>query len=381
VQAARSASDFRFQEFFSTRFSTELLKTFTLRSHLILFFICIGSRIAPRIYFLAADSHFHFYSPTYSSISPPRASIRFFAACYDLSLLAGNSIRMKQLILNADDFGMTRGVNEGIVRAHRDGVLTSATLMANGLAFDDAVQKAAENPKLGIGCHLVLVGGKSVAPAEKVPSLVDSQGNLPDSLALFVGRVSAGMIKTGEIERELKAQIQKIQSAGIILSHLDSHKHTHAHPRVMEVVGKIAQEFGITKIRRPVENLRDSWETTRGDAQGVSKQIVAAGAVRVVASRFEAIAEKYQLTCPDHFLGLAMTGQLGPAALCRMAEAVEEGSTEIMLHPGICDADLAASGSRLQQQRQNELDGLLDGGVRRAFLQRGIHFISYRELN
>jgi predicted glycoside hydrolase/deacetylase ChbG (UPF0249 family) len=109
--------------------------------------------------------------------------------------------------------------------------------------------------------------------------------------------------------------------------------------------------------------------------------MVAAGAVRVVASGFEAIAEKYKLTCPDHFLGLAMTGELGPTGLRRMAESVEEGSTEIMLHPGICDADLRASGSRLQQQRQTELDGLLDGSVRDAFLQRGIHFISYRELN
>jgi len=289
---------------------------------------------------------------------------------------------MKQLILNADDFGMTRGVNEGIIRGHREGILTSATLMANGLAFDDAVQKALENPKLGVGCHLALVGGKPVASPDEVQSLVDSTGNLPDSLAVFVARVSAGMIKTDDIERELTAQIQKIRDAGIVPSHVDSHKHTHAHPRVMEVVGKVAQRFGITKIRRPVENLRDSWETSRGELQCVvSGQIVAAGAVRVVASRFEAIAEKYKLRCPDHFLGLAMTGQLGPAALRRMAESVEEGTTEIMLHPGICDADLAASGSRLQQQRQDELDGLLDGGVREAFLQRGIHFISYRELN
>jgi predicted glycoside hydrolase/deacetylase ChbG (UPF0249 family) len=149
----------------------------------------------------------------------------------------------------------------------------------------------------------------------------------------------------------------------------------------MDVVGRVAQEFGITKIRRPVENLRDSWGTTGADRSSVSTQIVAAGAVRVVASGFAAIAEKYRLTCPDHFLGLAMTGQLGSAALRRMAELVEEGSTEIMLHPGICDADLAASGSRLQQQRQTELDGLLDPGVREAFLQRGIHLISYRELN
>jgi predicted glycoside hydrolase/deacetylase ChbG (UPF0249 family) len=100
-----------------------------------------------------------------------------------------------------------------------------------------------------------------------------------------------------------------------------------------------------------------------------------------VASGFDAFVEKYKLTCPDYFFGLAMTGQLGPAALARMAESVEEGSTEIMLHPGIRDADLAASGSRLQQQRETEMAGLLDGGVRQAFLERGIHFISYRELN
>ena len=288
---------------------------------------------------------------------------------------------MKQLIFNADDFGMTRGVNEGIIRAHREGILTSATLMANGLAFEDAARKAFENPKLGIGCHLVLVGGKPVAPLANVPSLIDAQGNLPDSLASFMARLSTGMIKMDEVGCELKAQIQKIRAAGIIPSHVDTHKHTHAHPRVMEVLGGVAQRFGITKIRRPVENLRDSWETTRGEGRGLSKQMVAAGAVWVVASGFEAIAEKYKLTCPDHFLGLAMTGELGPTGLRRMAESVEEGSTEIMLHPGICDADLRASGSRLQQQRQTELDGLLDGSVRDAFLQRGIHFISYRELN
>lgn len=288
---------------------------------------------------------------------------------------------MKRLIFNADDFGMTRGVNEGIIRAHREGILTSATLMANGLAFDDAARKASENPKLGIGCHLVLVGGKPVASPEKVRSLLDSEGNLPDSLAAFVARVSAGMIKPNEMEIELTAQINKIRNSGIVPSHLDTHKHTHAHPRVMQVVGQVAQHFGITKIRKPVESLRDSWQTTRSDAHDVSKQLIAAGAVQVVASRFAAVAEKYQLTCPDHFLGLAMTGQLGSAALRRMADLVEEGSTEIMLHPGICDADLAASGSRLQQQRQTELDGLLDRSVREAFLQRGIHFISFRELN
>src|SRR5271167_2252762 len=113
-------------------------------------------------------------------------------------------IKMKELILNADDFGYTTGVNEGIVRAHRDGILTSATLMANGPAFEDAVERAKSNPKLGVGCHLVLTGGFSVAPKEEIPSLADSEGRLPLSLGNLVARVSTGSIRTKEIERELR---------------------------------------------------------------------------------------------------------------------------------------------------------------------------------
>jgi chitin disaccharide deacetylase len=288
---------------------------------------------------------------------------------------------MKQLILNADDFGMTRGVNEGIIRAHRDGVLTSATLMANGAEFDDAVSRAKSNPKLGVGCHLVLVGGPAIAPREKISSLADANGNLPESLAGLVARLSAGFIRMKAIERELRAQIEKIRSAGIEPTHLDTHKHTHAHPKVMEAVGRVAKELGITRIRKPMENLRDSWETTRHESSGRTKELIAAAAARAVTPWFQTIARKYGLRSPDHFLGLAMTGGLGPAALRRMIDTLSDGSTEIMLHPGICDTDLANSGSRLQDQRETELQGLLDPGVRSALAERDIRLISYRELH
>ncbi|MGA7919109.1 MAG: ChbG/HpnK family deacetylase [Candidatus Acidiferrales bacterium] len=288
---------------------------------------------------------------------------------------------MKRLILNADDFGMTRGVNEGIIRAHRDGILTSATLMANGEAFGHAVELAKANENLGIGCHLVLVGGKCLAPRHAVASIADAHGNLPDSLAVFVAKVSSGLIRSEEIEIELRAQIEKIRAAGINPTHLDTHKHTHAHPRVMRALAKVANECGIIRVRKPIENLRDSWETTRIDAQGTSGQIVAAGAVRAVASPFRMIAEKHGLISPDHFLGLAMTGKLGPAALSRVIDSIENGTTEIMLHPGVCDADLVRSGSRLQRQRQDELAGLMDPIVHDTVTKRGIRLISYRELN
>ena len=283
---------------------------------------------------------------------------------------------MKQLILNADDFGLTPGVNRGIIRAHKDGILTSATLMATAPSFEDAVELARGNSTLGVGCHLVLIGGKAIAPLREIPSLVDQNGKLPDSLVAFAANVSRGEVRPADIERELRAQIEKIRSAGIEPTHLDTHKHTHAHPVVMEALGRVARDAGIKRVRKPIENLADAWSSA-----GWSTGVAAAAVVRTIARRFEEIAREYGLLSPDHFLGLAMTGQLGPAAMRRMISALPEGRTEIMLHPGICDADLAKTGSRLQAQRQLELDGLLDADVKNTVEKEGIQLISYCGLN
>ncbi len=332
---------------------------------------------------LKDDRKFSFSETNCSAWRSHASQLRaFVGACY--RQVRGCKMfpaQMKSLILNADDFGMTRGVNEGIIRAHREGILTSTTLMANGPAFDDAVNRSAANPELGVGCHLVLVGGKCIARREDVTSLADADGNLPESLLKFVARLSSGIIPAKEIEQELRAQIKKIQAAGITPTHVDTHKHTHAHPRVMESLARVAKEFGINRVRKPVENLHDSWQSMQADEKGFSMQIVAAGAVRAVAPRFLAIARKYGLLFPDHFLGLAVTGQVSAAALRRMVDALDDGSTEIMLHPGICDADLVQSGTRLREQRETELDALLNPGVRSALDERGVRLISYRELN
>lgn len=283
---------------------------------------------------------------------------------------------MKRLILNADDFGLTRGVNQGIIRAHQHGILTSTTLMATAPEFEDACALALANPALGVGCHIVLVGGTAVTPPAEIPSLVNQNGELPKSLLGFAAKVSGGQIRTADIATEVTAQILKIRAAGIDPTHIDTHKHTHAHPKVMEVIGQVARDCRIARIRRPIERLGKSWE---GD--GLSKQFAAAVAVRTVAGEFESLAQKYGLRSPDHFLGLAMTGQLGPAELRRMIEKLPEGTVEIMLHPGICDQDLAGTGSRLQQQRQLELDGLTDADVIHTVQKEGIQLITYAGLN
>jgi hopanoid biosynthesis associated protein HpnK len=286
---------------------------------------------------------------------------------------------VKTLILNADDFGLTRGVNEGIIRAHREGVLTSATLMATGPAFEDAVERAKATPTLGVGCHLVLTGGMAIAPQEKIPSLADSEGCLPKSLTNFVVRLSSGRIRTREIEIELRAQIEKIRSAGIEPTHCDTHKHTHVHPVVMKVLARVATEMNVRRVRHPAEGLGDSWASSRG-LTGRARRMAAAAAVRSVAFQFRSISGRSGLCSPRRFLGLAATGELGPARLSELIERVQEGSTEIMLHPGICDGDLRNTGSRLQVQRQNEMDGLLAPEVRRVIDERGVRLITYREL-
>lgn len=288
---------------------------------------------------------------------------------------------MKNLVLNADDFGLTLGVNEGIIRAHREGILTSATLMANAPAFEDAVRCARENSSLGVGVHLVLIGGQPVAPATEVSSLADSEGQLPQSLPNFVARVTSGAIRQEHMEKELRAQIEKVRAAGISPTHVDSHKHTHAHPRVMETVARVAQSCGIVRIRKPFEDLRDSWNSTRGRRGETMPQLAAAAAAKIASRSFEAICRRYGLRSPDRFLGLARTGSINALGLCTLIDTISDGTTEIMLHPGICDADLAQSGSRLQMHREAELDALIAPHVKEIIAERGVRLITYREVN
>jgi len=288
---------------------------------------------------------------------------------------------MKELILNADDFGMTPGINKAIIRAHREGILTSTTLMANAPAFEDAVARVRAVPALGVGVHLVLVGGRPVAPIEEVSSLVEDNGELPRGLSTFVARVSTGRMRQEHIERELRAQIGKVRASGIEPTHLDSHKHTHAHPRVMESVARVARDCGIVRIRKPFEAWRDSWNSTRMEGVGGVTQLMGAAAAQIAVPRFAAISRDYGLKSPDRFLGLAVTGQISSVVLRSMIDTVEDGTTEIMLHPGLCDDDLTKTGSRLQMERQTELEALLDPEQKRAVSARGIRLISYRELH
>jgi predicted glycoside hydrolase/deacetylase ChbG (UPF0249 family) len=271
----------------------------------------------------------------------------------------------KQLVVNADDFGFTPDVNEGIVEAHREGILTATTLMANGQAFEHAVGLARRNPSLDVGCHMVLVGGYSLLSGKRFPTTVASL-------------VSAMARRRIDIYAELRAQLQRILEAGIQPTHLDTHKHTHLAPPVLEAVARLGEEFGIRWVRRPF----DLPLQPRSDAAGRPPRLtrVARTAMGWLRPRFHLVLGKHHCRTTDHFAGFLMTGRLRTRELVELVSAIPTGSTELMCHPGRCGPALRAARTRLKESRQAELEALTAAEVREAVARAGIELVNYREL-
>lgn len=289
---------------------------------------------------------------------------------------------MKRLIVNADDFGFTRGVNAGVLRAYRDGILTSATLMANGDAFAEAVEVARANPGLGVGVHLAAVGGRPVAPSREVASLVDADGLLPRTLTDLIKLLARRRARVEDIEREFGAQVERVLAAGVAPTHLDSHKHAHTQPAVMTALARVAAAFNIRAVRNPFESWRAPVITglaARAERGVYLKQAVMAAAVSPRLGAFHRIARRHGLRVPDHFCGVRLTGLLDAEAVRNVIAGLREGTTELMCHPAMYDDELERAATRLKRQRQRELDALLDEGVRRAIAEQGVRLINYRE--
>ena len=172
-----------------------------------------------------------------------------------------------RLIINADDFGLTRGVNRAVVELHQAGSLTSATLMATGAAFEDAVALTNANPALGVGCHITLTDGLPVSPPQSISTLLGPDGKrFRPSLVDFVQALVRGKISEEEVEREALAQVEKLRDAGIKVTHLDTHKHTHLFPAVTRPLLRVAERCGIGAIRNPFEESLESCSRPREPA-------------------------------------------------------------------------------------------------------------------
>jgi predicted glycoside hydrolase/deacetylase ChbG (UPF0249 family) len=271
-------------------------------------------------------------------------------------------ISRKQLVVNADDFGFTPDVNAGIVEAHRQGILTATTLMANGDAFADAVRLAHETPTLDIGCHLVLIGGQSLVTKKAFP------GTAPQLVAALV----AGQIR---IYDELAAQIRRIVDAGLRPTHLDTHKHTHLAPPVLDAVARLAEDFDIRWVRRPFDF---PLQALRGGVPRVKR--LTSGALGMMRRRFRRVLERHGCRTTDHFAGFQITGRFRTAELVELMAEIPEGSTELMVHPGHCGPALRTAPTRLKESREAELAALVAPEVRSAMLRNGITLVNYAEL-
>ncbi|MGH9564632.1 MAG: carbohydrate deacetylase [Candidatus Angelobacter sp.] len=285
---------------------------------------------------------------------------------------------MRRLIVNADDFGLTSGVNRAIVRANSAGVVTSATLMANGRAFDGAIAAVKEFRNLRTGCHVNLIDGFPVVSGLK--SLTDRSGKFKNSLKDFARAALRRKLAPEEIQKEAEAQIRRIQDCGIAITHVDSHKHTHIFPEVLRPILRAARACGIHAVRNPFEPLR-AWP--RGLIMATPAlwfRCVGVSAFRLFGSTFrKAIAEAGMVTT-DGTVGIAATGKLDEQMLLGILTALPEGTWELVCHPGYSDPELQAAGTRLTLSREIELEALTSESVKGLMARRGIELISFADL-
>jgi predicted glycoside hydrolase/deacetylase ChbG (UPF0249 family) len=288
---------------------------------------------------------------------------------------------LKNLIVNADDLGWTEGVNRGIAEAHRKGLVTSTSLLANGRAFDSALDVARANPELGVGVHLNLSDGRPTAKPEDVRGLLNSAGELEGSPESLLLRIASRGLEPIEVEREWDAQIQKIRNTGIAPTHLDGHKHVQMLPGLFEVALRLAKKHGIRAIRVSHEESKLRSILSSGGEQNTGvllKQGVQARGLKLLARDAREMADHAGMVTTNYFCGIAQTGVLTREGMENLLRNLPEGATELMCHPGYADEDLKRSATRLQQSRQTELEILTDPGIRKLVATQGIRLISYQ---
>jgi len=285
---------------------------------------------------------------------------------------------VRRLIVNADDFGLTAGVNRGIVEAHTGGIVTSTTLMANSAAFEDAVQLASSNPELSVGCHLVLVDGAPLLGPDKVSSLMDSRepGRFRKDISGFAVRALSGRLDANQIETEATAQIRKLQSAGIQVSHIDTHKHTHMFPQVLRPLLRAAQACGVRAIRNPFGRVVFSPVARH---PSLWKRYSQVSLLNAWQGKFRQAVAAAGMTTTDGSLGVVSTGVLDDQLIHFILETLPEGTWEFVTHPGYNDADLAGISTRLRESRDLERQILSRPEALELLRRERIQLISYRD--
>jgi len=290
---------------------------------------------------------------------------------------------VRRLIVNADDFGLTSGVNRAIVEAHQRGIVTSATLMANGRAFDQAAELARTVPHLSLGCHVVLVDGEPLLPAPQVPTLLAADGQ-QQRFRNSIGEVAAaalrGRIDPAQVEAESTAQMRKLQSAGLALSHFDTHKHAHMFPAILRPLLRAARACGVRALRNPFAPVKPLAFAHLLRRPRLWKRYSEVTALRRLLDRFRRAVQEEQMLTTDGTFGIVATGALDHKLFDAIVGSIPEGTWEFVCHPGYNDSELDAVRTRLRQSRAQELQVLTSEAAREALQRHGVELISWKQL-
>lgn len=289
---------------------------------------------------------------------------------------------MKVLIINADDLGYTEGVNAGIVQCFQEGMVRSATLMANGEAFEHAVNMAKKNEGLGIGIHLVLTGMKPLARESDIPGLLDEDGLMPSTPFALLLLLLSGKVTRQAVWNELNHQISRVFDAGLVPTHLDSHKHVHLLPQVLEILVDLCTRYSIKWIRRPFESQGFFSMLATADREHRAVLLKQYGGSRLTVPLrhyFNRTVLRAGLRMPDHFFGLSMTGIWNQATAAHLMQLLPTGVSEWMVHPGVCDAELCSGRTRLREQREREKDLLCSPFLMECARKNGIFLKAFDE--
>lgn len=281
---------------------------------------------------------------------------------------------MKQLIVNADDFGITAGVNRAIIEGHQHGIITSATLMVNMSGFDEAVQLATENPKLGVGLHFNITQGEPIANREKIQSLLNSKLEFTGTSTTLAQRSLLGRLSSAEIEIELRAQIEKALRAGIKLTHVDSHKHAHALPQIFEVLARTLPEYGIGAVRMMLESPR----LTGASLKRLKQSAVGLGVAKLCRTNLDKCRQS-QIATTDYFFGIAQTGFWTKQWLKDVITDLPNGTSELMCHPGYAANEAVLT--RLRESRLEELKLLIDPEIKTLIKSQDISLENFSALS
>ena len=281
---------------------------------------------------------------------------------------------MKQLIITSDDFGLSRGVNAAVEQAWRDGILTCASIMPGGAAFNEAVKIADRNPGLQVGLHLTLLQGRSVLPHAQIPDLVNEAGEFSDNPVATGMRYffDKGLYK--QLKHEIEAQIQRVVDSGIPLSHIDGHLNIHLHPTVFTFLTELMPRYGITSFRLSSERLNHNLRFDQQRRAGKTVERVIFGALSRHARPF---LKKLGIRYAGEVKGVLNSGRMTEKYILQILDGLNDGLTELYFHPGILpDSEITR---RMPDYRHmDELAAITSPAVRQKIQELKITVQNYR---